>query len=132
MLFRSFETELYSYAFLVQPASYPNLKYLTYGSYVKDAILQYAARQLNAITSAPNLTHVTFDLGLDHRHKPDESQCKILDSRLAGDRFPSLQSVMLHRTIPFGLFPKLHVAGKLLTLNESAWPWVEPPTREYV
>ena len=115
----------FSYISIVELGSFPNLKYLTYGSYVKDAVLPYAIRQLGAITSRSNLIQVDFDLSLDYKNKPDEELCKTLDDLLTGPTFPSLQIVGLRRTIHPELFPQLNAAGRLMVLDQSFW--LDPP-----
>ena len=56
-----------------------------------------------------------------HGHHLDQGICRILDSLLAGDKFPPLESVGLHKTITFELFPELNEAKRLFVLGSSFW-----------
>lgn len=112
--------DLHSYLSVVQLDSFPNLKYLRYGSTLYDVVLPYTIRQLGAVTSPCGVIHLTLDLNL-HRNRPDPHLCSILDGLLTGDRFPCLQSVKLHRLIAPELFPKLNKAGRIEVLGSSLW-----------
>lgn len=107
---------------LVQLDSFPRLKYLTYGSCVKDFVLPYATRQLLAISSKSNLVQVTFDLRIDKTEgQLDTNMYRGIDNILSGEKFPVLKSVYLHMTIPFLLFPRLCKIGLLRALAKSFW-----------
>ena len=114
-----------SYISIVELDSFPNLKYLTYGTATKDVVLPYAIWQLGAITSKSNLIWVDFDMGLDHKNQPDAELCEKLDDLLIGGKFPWLRSVRLRRTISPKLFPRLDAAWQLEVLDQSFW--LDPP-----
>ena len=108
--------------YLVRLDSFPNLTRLTYGSYGIDLVLPYATRQLGAITSECKLVEVAFDISLhDIEDQLDPDMCRVIDDALTGSKFPSLESVYLHRTITFLSFPKLCKAGILRRLSKSYW-----------
>ena len=49
-------------------------------------------------------------------YEPDEQEedyCSIIDKALAGDNFPSLRLVILHKTIPWDYFPILRSRDRL-------------------
>ena len=102
--------------------SFPNLKRLTYGSYGIDLVLPYTVRQLEAVASKCKLVEVTFDISLhDIEDQLDPDMCRAIDDALTGGKFPSLESVCLHKTIAFLYFPKLSKAGLLRCLSKSYW-----------
>ena len=102
--------------------SFERLKYLTYGCPGKSIVLPYAARQLEAVASACNLVNIVFDIIMDGEEAElDQHTYRTLDDLLSGERFPSLQSVGLHKTIPPKLFPKLDRLGRLYVLPQSFW-----------
>ena len=89
-------------------------------------MLPYAARQLEAVASACNLVNIVFDIIIDGgKAELDQPTHRTLDDLLSGERFPSLQSVGLHKTIPPKLFPKLDRLGRLYILPQSFW--ADPP-----
>ena len=106
---------------LVKLGSFTNLKYLTYRSSGKDFVLPCAVRQIEALSSTCDITRVCFDIKVDHEHQLDQDICRMLDSILAGEKFPSLQNVGLHGSIPPELFPMLNEAKRLFILEESSW-----------
>ena len=107
--------------------SFAKLKYLTYGCPGKSTVLPYAARQLEAVASACNLVNIVFDIIMDREEEEllDQHTYRTLDDLLSGDRFPSLQSVGLHKTSPPKLFPKLDRLGRLYIFPQSFW--ADPP-----
>ena len=118
-----FIPELCSYASLVRLDWLPKLRYLTYGSPGKGFVLPYAVRQLGA-TTTHQLIKVTFDIVLGNTEKQlDAALCGSIDDLLSGNKFPSLENVLLHRSVPVIPFPKLSNMGLLqtLTFEESCW-----------
>ena len=118
-----FIPELCSYESLVRLDWLPKLRYLTYGSPGKGFVLPYAVRQLGA-TTTHQLIKVTFDIVLGNTEKQlDAALCGSIDDLLSGNKFPSLENVFLHRSVPVILFPKLSNTGLLqtLTFEESCW-----------
>ena len=107
---------------LVELDSFPNLKCLTYGTYVRDFVLPYAIRQLEAVASKCGIVQVTFDMRIDTTNDQLEAdRCRAIDNLSSGEKFPFLKSVYLHRTIAFLFFPRLCSAGLLKVLATSAW-----------
>ena len=86
-------------------------------------MLPYAARQLEAVASVCNLVNTAFDIMMDREEEErlDQHTYRTLDDLLSGERFPSLQSVGLHKTIPPKLFPKLDRLGRLYIFPQSFW-----------
>ena len=115
--------------FPVQLDSFPKLKHLMYGSPIKGFVLPYTVRQLKAASSTSELIGVYFDIRVDHGHQLDEDLCKVIDNLLVGDKFPSLGTVGLHKTIAPELFPELSRSQRLLFPDGSFWIDV-PPEKE--
>ena len=83
-------------------------------------MLPYAARQLKAIPSICRIIEVYLDIKLDG-HRLDQDICRTLDSLLTGDRFLSLQSVGLNKTIAPELLPVLNETSRPFVLSSSFW-----------
>ena len=113
--------------------SFPNLKYLTYGSSCEFSLITCATQQLGAMTRKCNLIQISFDISLDHLERGHGRDVfKQLDNLLSGDGFSSLQDVKLHKTISCYLFPKLHLASKLKPLETGFWDNCPLSVQRYV
>ena len=60
----------------------------------------------------------------------DKDLCGTLDHLLSGDKFPSLSSVLLHKTIPTELFPELHKTGRICVLPADEGFWIDAPVKK--
>ena len=84
------------------------------------SVLEYATRQLRAISSLNISVEVSFDIKLNARNR---YQCgdlyRSIDDVLAGDILTFSRRIFLHKTIHPFLFPKLYKIGALKVLEDS-------------
>ena len=83
-------------------------------------LLEYAARQVEAITTIGRLVDLSFDVNFSAKDRDQYGHfCLNIDTLLAGDKWSFLNSISFPNSTSFFLFPKLYKIGALKVVQHN-------------
>lgn len=112
------------FIYIVSLDDFSALRKSTYGGHPSTQILQFASKQLDALSSVSDIAEIRFDMVLDE-YKIGGKKClyRSIDNDLSTDKFPFLRRVELDMELPStsSFFPHLQKRGLLEPLRNSNW-----------